>query len=399
MNHFLIQPSADDARQASWLLVGEGKPQVHHGTLDEAIAASAGHPLILLAPTESLVLTSAPLQIRNKAKLRKAIPYALEEQLAGDVEQLHFALGPAAAGNQTVAVIENALLQQWLDASASQQIIPRAIVPDVLALPWQAGDWFVASDDRRALVRTGQASGYACDRENLDILLQASLDAAEEKPGNIHLWQCGDSQPLPWSQEQPRLLRHRCDGELLQLLAESLDLNNAINLLQGDYSVQTDLVKSLRPWRWAAALALLLFGLGYAGKLIERSQLTTQQQALRQQAEQIYRQTFPDARKVVNPRVQMEQRLKQLRGGGGPSEDKFLDLLASSGKVIGSDKEARLENIRYRNGRLDLKVSAPTLSKLDNLKNRMQQAGLDTELTNADSAEGKALGNLRIKQR
>ncbi len=399
MNYFLIQPSADDSGQASWLLTGTANAALQHGTLDAAIEAAAGHPVILLAPAENVVLTTSELQIRQKAKLRKAIPYALEEQLAGDVDELHFALGPVETGRQTVAVIEHKLLRQWLEACNRHQVVPRAVVPDVLALPWQEGDWFVACDQQRALVRTGAASGYACDRGNLAILLQASLDSAAEPPANVHLWQCGDSGTLAWPHEQPRLLRHRCDGDLLQLLAESIDLNNAINLLQGDYSVQTDLVKSLKPWRWAAGLALLLFGLAYTGKVIERNQLASQQQALQQQAEQIYRQTFPDARKVVNPRVQMEQRLKQLRGGGESSEDRFLELLATSSKVLSANKDSRVESIRYRNKRLDLKISAASLSKLDSLKNQMMQAGLDTELTNADSAQGKAVGNLRIKQR
>ena len=399
MNHFLIQPWATDADRASWLLGGEGKPAVHHGSLDEAVAAGAGHPVVLLAPTENLVLTTTDLQIRQKAKLRKALPYALEEQLASDVEELHFALAPQRDERQAVAIIEKSLLEKWLDVFQSHQITPRAIIPDVLTLPWQAGDWSVACDSRRALVRTGRYSGFACDRENLAVLLDAALESEQTPPANLHLWQCNDEQPLAWSREQPRLMRHRCDGELLQLLAEGIDLNNSINLLQGDYSVQTDLLKSLKPWRWAAGLALLLFAIGYAGKLIERNQLEARQALVRQQAEQIYRQTFPDARKVVNPRVQMEQRLKQLRGGGKKRQDRFLDLLATGGTVITADKEASLASIRYRNGRLDLKVTAPTLSKLDSLKNRLIEAGLNTELTNADSAGGKAVGNLRITRK
>ena len=289
MNHFLIQPSANDIEQARWLLQGTARPTVQHGTLDEAMVAATGHPVIVLAPAERLVLTGTELQIRQKAKLRKAIAYALEEQLAEDIDVLHFALGPVESGRQSVAVIERDLLQQWLAACSRHQIIPRAIVPDVLALPWQEGDWFAACDQQRALVRTGRAMGYACDRDNLAILLQASLDEAETPPANIHLWQCGDTEALQWPHDQPRLLRHRCDGEILQLLSESLDLNAAINLLQGDFSTQTDLTKSLKPWRWAAGLALVLFALGYTGKLIERHHLATQQQALRQQAEQIYR--------------------------------------------------------------------------------------------------------------
>jgi len=399
MNPFLIQPAADDTDRAHWLPAGgEARPTVRHGTLEAAVTAAGTHPICLLVPTERVLLTTTELPIRNKAKLRKALPYALEEQLASDVEELHFAL-PSRGTAPAVAIIERELLDHWLETFRQQQRTPRIVMPDVLALPWTDDGWSIACDAHRALVRTGRFSGFACERENLALLLDAALDDTEAPPENIHLWQCGDEQPLAYDRETPRLLRHRCNGELLQLLAESVDSNDTINLLQGDYSVQTDLLKTVKPWRWAAGLALLLLGIGYAGKLIEQRQLIRQQAELRQQAEQIYRQTFPGVRKVVNPRVQMEQRLKQLRGGNEAPRDRFLDLLADAGKVIAADDKARLESIRYRNGRLDLKVSAPTLSRFDALKNALTTAGLDAELTDADAAAGKAVGNLRIKKR
>jgi general secretion pathway protein L len=381
------------------LLHTEGNPgSVQTGSLDQAIEAGKGHPVILLAPAEDTLLTTSDLQIRQAAKLRKAIPYALEEQLSEDVEDLHFALGPRTEDGQAVAIIKRELLDDWLQAFADHQLIPRAILPDVLALPWREDEWFVGVDDQRALIRTGPFTGFACDRENLMILLRAALEEREEKPTNIHLWQCGAPVLADWSMEPPRLLRHRCDGSLLQLLAEGAEPRNTINLLQGDYSTQTDLTKTLKPWRWAALLLGVLFAVGVTGKIIEKKQLTTQKTALLQQSEQIYRQTFPGVKKVVNPRVQMEQHLKRLRGGDDTAQSSFLDLLASSSKIISADKTAKLESIRFRNNQLDLKVSAKTLSELDALKTRLKtQAGLNAELLNADSGQGKASGNLRIK--
>lgn len=399
MNQILIQPSPWNDDEASWLVSGEGKPAIEHGTLDDAIAAASGHVVIILAPSERVVLTHTNLQIRSAAKLRKAVPYALEEQLAEDVEELHFAIGPQTASGYPVAVMEHELIAHWLQRFKQHHINPRAIIPDVLALPWQEGDWFVATDQQRALMRSGQFSGFACDRENLETLLAASLAGTEHQPENLHLWACGDSTPLQWEQETPKLLRHRCDGEMLHLLAEGIDLRNSINLLQGEYSVQTSLITSLKPWRWAAGLAALLFLIAYAHLFIEKQQLKTQQLALQQQAEQIYRQTFPQARKVINPRLQMEQQLKKLRGGdANDSRGDFLPLLATSGKVLTEAKNVQLESIRYRNGRLDMKIRTDSLSALDALKNNMIKAGLQAELKDADAAGNKATGNLRVTQ-
>lgn len=400
MNYLLIQPSPGDADRASWLLYAEDKPgEMQTGSLEQAIESAAGYPVILLAPGERILLTSTELAIKQTAKLRKAVPYALEDQLSEDVEDLHFALGPRIESRQTVAVIERSLLEYWLERFSDHHLTPRAVVPDILMLPWQDGSWFVGIDEQRALIRTGQATGFSCEPENLQILLEAALAEVEEQPSSIHLWQCGGSATLPgWSSESPKLVRHRCNGSLLQLLAQGIDLRNTINLLQGEYSTQTDLIKGLKPWRWAAGLVLILFGLGYTSNLIERKQLENQRSQLIQQSEQIYRKTFPGVKKVVNPRVQMEQRLKQLRGGDTKSQSPFLELLTRSGKIISTTPKVKLEGLRFRNRQLDLKVSAATLSALDALKTRMQNdAALNTELLNADSGQGKATGTLRIK--
>lgn len=44
--------------------------------------------VVLLLPCEAITLTSVELPAMSKARLRQALPYALEEWVAGDVEQL-----------------------------------------------------------------------------------------------------------------------------------------------------------------------------------------------------------------------------------------------------------------------------------------------------------------------
>ena len=77
----------------------------------------------------------------------------------------------------------------------------------------------------------------------------------------------------------------------------------------------------------------------------------------------------------------------------------MLALLAASGKVINTNKGARLESINFRNNRLELKVSAASLSELDELKNSIaKETAAKAELGSATSDKDRASGQIRISR-
>jgi general secretion pathway protein L len=160
------------------------------------------------------------------------------------------------------------------------------------------------------------------------------------------------------------------------------------------------LAKILKPWRWAAIIFGLWIAAGFTQKIIERQQLQQQLTHLRTQTEKVFRQSHPGVKRIVNPRLQMEQRLKALKGGGKKSPDNFLEMLTSSGKVIGQQDNLSLDNISYRNGQLNFNITAKSLSQLDSLKQSLQkETGLFTELRSADSSQDQASGQIRLKKK
>ena len=399
MEYFFIQPDPGAPGKAGWLrhTPGESPAQPRHGSMDEALAQAKGKPVVLILPGEDVLLTHVSLPIRQTARLRKAIPYALEEDLAADVEELHFALGQRNHDASDVVIIARQRLDHWLEPFKKQQMMPRAVVPDILTLPWQAGEWTLLQDENRALVRTDNCAGFSCDADSLGALLSARLDG-DNQPDVIQRYPCGAVRPLQLPADTPAVKTQACDGSSLRIFAQGWHPRHSLNLLQAGYNAQTDVAKILKPWRWAAILFGLWLAAGLTQKFIERQQLQNQLAGLQTRAEQIFRQTFPDVKRIVNPRVQLEQRLKALKGGGKDSAGDFLAMLTSSGKVIGGQAELTLDNITYRNGQLNFKVGAKSLSQLDNLKQKLEkETGLMTELRFADSGKDRATGQIRLK--
>ena len=161
------EPSTAPAEaMMSWLL-REGpheEPRLFQGALSEAAAAAQGARVTVLVAGEHVLLAEAVLPGRNRQHLVRAAPYALEEQVVDDVENLHFAIGPRGADNRyVVAVVSRARMDRWVGVLRDAGIRADVMLPDMLALPVESDAWTVAEESPRLLVRTGAASGFVVD--------------------------------------------------------------------------------------------------------------------------------------------------------------------------------------------------------------------------------------------
>ncbi|HET7922784.1 MAG TPA: type II secretion system protein GspL, partial [Gammaproteobacteria bacterium] len=133
---FLHLPAADQA--VGWLPVdtlGNRIGRVQQGGLTDAAAAARGRRLRVLVPGVHISLLRTSVPTRNPQKLLQAVPFALEDLLAEDIESLHFAIGPRDADGCSVAVLQRARLEQWLQQLADAGLKADELIPDMLALP------------------------------------------------------------------------------------------------------------------------------------------------------------------------------------------------------------------------------------------------------------------------
>ncbi|MEO5702995.1 MAG: type II secretion system protein GspL, partial [Gammaproteobacteria bacterium] len=302
-----------EAHHVSWLRVTRSGPVegVRRGPLQEAATVAGGYQVIVLVPGSDVLLTAVAVPSQNRQRIARAVPFALEEKLGSEIEQLHFALGAHGQDNQiATAVVDRTRMSAWLEHLRAAGLQPDIVVAETLALPFKPETWFVLNEALGATVRTGPQSGLAVDSENLDVLLtMAVAEAADNKPDQIHIIDC-TANPLLLAdmraaEPELEITREVYKDEPLFLLARGFDEKQAINLLQGDYSLREQIGKLWRPWRTAIALlsAWLILQGGMA--VAEVSRLNRQAQELQPQIEQIYRKAFPatGTRKLVNPRV------------------------------------------------------------------------------------------------
>lgn len=383
MSIVLVQPLPHD--QWRWC-DGQASGQ---GAIEDLTAAVCGRRLLLAVPGEAVGLLAARAPARNRAAWRRALPYALEDQLAEPIEALHFAIGPTAAdGTTPVAVLRMHVLADWLGALRGAGLDVAAATPDVLLLPLQSACWSLLIDGDRVLVRQDTCSGFVADRATLPELLRHALAEAETPPERLLTW--GALPDL--SHPTPVVKSQTLPDDPLHVLQRPT--SPPLDLLQGRFQRSAELRRWLRPWRMAAALAGLLLVAGLAERGLEHRQLASERDRLNDAMVQLYRQAVPGAQRVINPRAQLAGRLQALERGSG--EDGFLDLLAASGAVLREFPELQLQAMRYRDGRLELDLEGGRMETLDRLQERLRDTTHLQVQVRASLREDRVVSRLSI---
>lgn len=390
----------DDEAQEWAVLEADGTVlSLQRGGLAELAPQAAGRRLCVLAPAEDVLVTQARIPSRSTRQLLKALPYALEDELAQDIDELHFAAGQRQGELTPVAVVDRGLLRSWLDRLRAAGLRPQTLLPELLSLPLEADAWAVLVEGDRALVRTGPLAGFATSTDLLADLLPPSLDGLDEAehPRVVHLWTVeGGGAPNLEGLAIP-VERETVPASGLTLLARGHPGARGLNLLQGEFSPREDLSRNLRPWYAVAGLALAVVLVAFLLRSVELFQLDRAQNELNQAIDQLYRTTFPDARRIVDPRVQMEQQLRTLRGGQSQAASPFLTLLDEVSAQLAAQTQIQIRSLSFRSGRLDLTLAGPSPQALDTLRQRLaERPGLQAELQSVTTEGDLASGQLRV---
>lgn len=379
------------ADEAEWL---RPDGEVQRGPLADLSSQSDGARQILVAPSEAVTLHRLALPSRKRSTWARAVPFALEDYLVEDIETLHFALGGAVDGGYLpVAVVDRILLSAWLETCDQAGLTPAVVVPDPLLLPWQNDEWSVLLEARRALVRTGRWEGFATERDNLALLLaQALAEAGETKPRRLRVW---GAPATELAETEVELSPEDTPIEPLALFASGYQPATVLNLLQGGYSRQAHWGRWLRPWRAAAALAGMTLLVQIAGQVYDHWRLQREVTALRTEIERTFKDALPEATRIVNPKVQMETRLRELAPSGGSG---FLELLYQGAQPLAHFPNVTLRGLGYRDGQLDLALEGGDPAVLDRLRQQFErQPGLRMDMRTTQR-EGQMESKITVKR-
>ena len=402
----VIRLRAAPEAPASWLIVdanGARSGPARSGTVGDALPLAAGRRVLLLVPGSEVALAEPELPLRGGARVAQAVPFALEEHLASDVDALHFAIGSRAdsAMGTPVAAVARGLMDRWNGTCVEAGLAPQAAYADSAVVPAMPTGCTLLLDESALYVRRADAMPFVLDAEPLATALDIALGppADEGTPGE-HVTFFVSPGEYEANRDLVEGLRARTaslqvklmtEGALPVLAAQAVGAN-AVNLLQGAYAPRRSVSGGLQRWRLPAALAAACLLAFLAVQALSLWKLSRAEKRLDAQITEVFQQALP-GQPVVDPRAQMQGVL-----GGGSAQGALLPALSVLAQALaGAPAGGKVEAINLRGDALDLRLVAPTVEALDGIKQAMARNGIDAELTSATPRGDVVEGRLQLK--
>ena len=397
MKTTLLRLGPGNPDDVSWMRTDDASAP-KRGSLAEAAEDCKEARVIVLVPATDVLLIRAIIPGRNRKRSIQAAPFVLEEHLADSIEKFHFSFGPRNPdGSMDVAVVDKKCMVRWLSSLDHAGLEADSLIPETLALPYEAEGLTILVNHHQALIRSGLRAGFAVDSHNLHTAVQAHLATLSDSPlQHIRLFQDGDSE-LNLEFEVPALPVIKTT--VMAAFGQGFDKKTSLDLLQGEYSRQTDWQHVMECWKIPIILVLafiavngILFGIDY-------SYYKKESEALQRRIENVYLSTFPETKQLVNLRAQMEQQLRLLDNGQG-AQHGFLESLARISPTIQKTADLTVQRLSYRDNNLEIELNLAGMDAVNDLKDRLladTDISVEIRTTPADNNRISAL--LEVKER
>ena len=365
------------------------------GPLSEAKNDAHDRKVIVLVPGVEVLTTSVDLPLKSKSRIQAALPFALEEFLAEDVENLHFATGPRESNERIpVSVVRREKLREWIDALSQADLVPSSIIADNQGLARIPGTISLLLTENQTYINDGSETDLVLQgfgpREALMAIGALETGQAEEVDDDDDeastisrhvLVYCESGEEERYSNEFTSLqlefdsldLKILPDG-ILPRLAVTVGTGAGITLLQGEFGPKAEYASLLRPWKYAAILLLAFGATMMTKKLVDYYQLGILESELQEQFLTDYREIVPGATDVRDPAGAVSS--LQSQTGVTVVSELMLESLEELSRAIQQNQEARIEAISYRDGVVDVRLSAPNVSVLDNIQQSIDESGV-----------------------
>ena len=341
-NNLLLRLPLDAQSEVYWLSYGKEAKAIkvaEAGTLGSikelsSLAEKAVNSRVtVLVPGEVVTLRSLNVHGRLTHLVKKSLPYRLEDDINGDVDDMHVAIFDKTGETLQLGLVEHRWMELWTDWLTEAGIKSRQWLPDSLMLPWQEGQCSLMQIAGHWLVRHDQWQSACCDANWLSLFING-LETSESLESVDYT--LADNSPL------------------VPLLKQ---VNNShVNLLQERWQVRSEGRGQLKTWRTSMILAGVLACSWLGHSMLTAWQLNQQADQLQQKSRMIYQTLFPDER-IIRLVPQLNRKLRELETAQQPDEG-ILQQLEDLAPIFSQYADIKPLMISYDDSRQILRITA-----------------------------------------
>lgn len=330
---------------------------------------------VIVESCDQAILVDLELPWLTDRKARLAIPFALEEKLAQPIEELHFAFDKLRYQNNhyLVAVISIQRMQYLM-----QVMTEHSIRFDTITL-----DWFALSpselcvSEYNLLVNNDDFKGALSGNLALEYIIQHPLTQA-------HTFQ--DSQIINELTLSPKAEHSTV------WIAKRLFLSKPLNLCQGNLAHENATQWIYKGYKLAGVLACVWVASLILANVLQLHSINKKTAVVDTEIATIYREFFPDAKQVINPKFRIKQVLDNNSSSG---QNHFWFVLNQFSKAFKSN-ELTIEQLRYQNNTLSVTLVTADFAHLESLENALKQLQIKVKQTQASTRDQQVIATLEL---
>lgn len=353
------------------------------------LIAGADVPVVLVTPVGMDIALVIEASVRQRKEAGTGLVALAEEQLGEDFERMQWSLTAIDEYSVLARGISMDYLQRWLALFAEQGIRPVAAIPEASLLHSDGEHWlwYPVADEVYLQAEPGEAALVAMADasvvlEQLLMRRKGSAPVRLRHPHGERLPSLPDRislTPAPW--------QDWCD--LLKQQATSRWSSHPQNWLTGALAPQSQYPWSPR-WKWALTAAAMVCAVMIASDRYVAHTLSMEAAAARAEAEQAYRQYFPDERRISNLKRQFAAR---QAAGNTLAPEIVLQLVAQTAPSI----DWQIKQFDYRDSvPTRIEVAGGVLDEISTWSQALEAQGVSVRVENARLDAGVAQATLLI---
>ncbi|MCR9258176.1 MAG: type II secretion system protein GspL [Pseudomonadaceae bacterium] len=349
---------------------------------------------VVLLPSQFVLMVTCDVPGRSTAQIRRALPFAVEEFVATDIELMHIAHAGIKAGQPVRCnIVAHETIVNWLACFKSIGVNPGYFVADSQVLPTDSNSASVLFEGSTALV-AAEDQAAVVDLDNLVFALN-SLDVSEISVIN------GELSPVDQGllENHPTVIHADMSPHgVLDYLADQFGRSGFINLLQGPYTPVRPKSAHAGKWQGVGTLAAVWLLVAFVGMVAQGFWASTQADRLQEESFAFYKNAFP-RESQPNTVDQLRRRMRAKLGQSNSAEENsaFVGLTAQFANVMTSS--GRVDSLSYTQQREELTVEVllDSFDDLESLKGKLAQAGIALEVVSSESEDAGARSRLRMR--
>ncbi|HDZ56304.1 MAG TPA: hypothetical protein ENI17_10450 [Pseudomonas xinjiangensis] len=397
-----MRTDIEEQISVSWWRMERGGTAQEKGsdTLADLHDRFAAEKIRALVPASAVTLHRVSIPVRRASAVRAALPFALEDHVSQELDELHFVAGPRRTDDRfAAAVVEHASMQHWqamflqagwrleallpLTSLHADEVPAHAIRIQRSPWPGGVGQVIVTADDQEPVVVETELLGFWINRR----LAERPESARNIEVAGLEVSALEPAEGVAVSQiaEDPSSTIHAA-------LRRAMQPNPPFNLLVGPYTTGM----RTPPWRKMRSVMIaagVLLAVLMTQLTLEWITLANERDRLDAAIDDVFTSSMPNAR-LVDPVVQFEQ---VLAGSAASGTEGIGQLLYEVLAVSRNGGTAQIMQFRASPSEMEIELQLASFAELETVRaNLSSKTGLRETLQGADSGENGVTARLKV---